>query len=149
MTVNPADLLQGVVAAEFEHAFGNSVSLAATPEFLLGRGVRATPEVSALGAGLEVAARFFIEGEAPGGGWIGPTAGILYVTLKTATQSASAVGFTAGGMLGYTFIFRPGFVLSLGAGGQYLYAVGRVDDGPSLRLSEARLAVRVGLGWSF
>jgi hypothetical protein len=138
ITINPLSMLFGILSMEYEHAFGDRVSLAIGPDLLL-----INTNVNAYG--LSAALRLFITGQAPEGLWIGPNMAIAYAT----SGGATGVGYDIGAQFGYTWIWG-GFALSVGGGVRYQDV--EVTDGSGYVVAgDKRVlpSLRLALGYAF
>lgn len=154
LTWAPLDLLVGTIRFEYEHALAQFLSVHVTAGALLFEGLGVTiPEGAsyyALAGGL--GARFFMLGHAPEGFWIGPRAQLAYANVKIDDASGSGVGYSAGGELGYTFLFGDAFVLSAGGGVAYYDIDAEATDGTTtVTAGTTGLAptLRMNLGFAF
>lgn len=151
LSINPALLLLGGIGAEVEGAVGANVSLFASPSVLLFPSPLLLPDatdVSVSGFGLEGGLRVFPGGSAPKGFWIGPYAGLASASATSGRSSGHASALTVGGMLGYSWIFKSNFYLSLGAGGGFQSLTSAsAFTGFSSKTSPA-LALRFAIGFA-
>ena len=130
VTLNPLPLVAGIVSVEYERAVHDRVSLFLQPSVIAFKGAYPKlPEDSSLwGLGANAGARLFVTGRAPEGFWIGPQAGVAYVNATLHDVNGSAVGYSAGGLVGYTWLFGDVVDLSVGGGAGYVNTKVRVED---------------------
>jgi len=113
---NAADLLNGTVTLEFEHAFTRYFGLEFGMSVLAFRGVFDPPvQARVIAVAPEVGVRFHLIRPAPGGLWFGLSVNGAYIAPAN-DPPPRAFGFGFGAAVGYNFIFGP-FVLQLGVGG--------------------------------
>jgi hypothetical protein len=115
LQVDPLTTYLGYVHVQVERALGDHVSVYAGPHFRLFSPPTAAPE-DYLGLGVELGARVFPWGEAPRGPW----AQVRGVGARLWSGEDTAWGGYVSGLVGYTWILGDVFVLSGGAGVQYL-----------------------------
>ncbi len=147
VTVNPVDLVNGSVNFEIESALASRLSLYGGVNFLVWEGVFNDREGDGYFAvGPELGLRLFLLGEAPVGLWVGPFAGIAYVSVEDSGRSAEAVGGYVGGMAGVTVVMLDAIALSGGLGVGYHDLTARIGDdeyGTVGAIPRFRLAVGV------
>jgi len=135
ITINPLAMIFTVFNIEFEKRVAPAVSVFFGPELVL------SGNVTAFGA--TAGARFFMIGEAIEGFWIAPEVGLYYAS----SGSASAVGYSAGGLLGYTFVWGH-FVLSIGGGARYI-DITAGSGGSTVSAAGVAPALRLSIGAAF
>lgn len=113
ITTNPLGMALGIFNIEYERAVSDRVSVYGGPSYF-GLGIG---DESIDAFGLDLGARFFVSGQAPEGFFLSPGLGLAYVTASATDESL--FGWTASGLLGYTWLFGRAFDLSLGFGGSY------------------------------
>ncbi|MFW6067145.1 MAG: hypothetical protein ACOC97_02325 [Myxococcota bacterium] len=106
------------------------------------------PREDVLSFGGDGGIRVFILGDAPEGLWVAPMAGVGLVRADSAFGTQSGVGWWAGGLVGYTWVFSSGFTLSIGGGAQYTDLQIHAPDGP-VGARGAHPTFRAALGWAF
>ncbi len=137
ITVNPLSLIFGGLSLEYEHAFGDRVSLAVGPDLLLfDSAVRAY--------GVSAALRLFVTGTAPEGLWIGPNTSVV----AASAEGLTGFGYEIGAQLGFTWIWGA-FALSVGGGVRYQDIT--VRDGGSVVAGSSGVlpSLRLALGFGF
>jgi hypothetical protein len=102
----------------------------------------------AFAVGVEGGLRLFLWGTAPQGLWLGPQVGVGMSRIRVDGATHAGAGWWTAGVAGYTWRFGSGFVLSLGAGVEYLDMRIQTTDGVVGPSGVAPL-LRAGLGWSF
>ncbi len=122
LTWAPLDLVVGTIRFEYEHALAPFLALHVTAGALLfdGVGVDIPDDYSFYAITGGLGARFFMTGHAPEGFWVGPRAQLAYARVENDGASGSGIGYSAGGEIGYTFLFGDAFVLSAGGGVAYI-----------------------------
>jgi hypothetical protein len=129
VTVNPVDLVNGVVNFEIEGALAERVSMYGGVTFLVWEGVFNERDGDGyFAAGPELGLRLFLLGDAPIGLWVGPYAGLAYVTVEDGGASADALGIYAGGMAGVTVALLDAIAISGGIGAGYHDLSARLGD---------------------
>lgn len=129
VTVNPIDLVNGSVNFEIESAIASRVSLYGGVTFLVWEGVFNERDGDGYFAiGPELGARLFLLGDAPVGLWVGPFAGLAYVSVEDSGRTAEALGAYAGGMAGVTVVMLDAIALSGGIGVGYHDLTATIDD---------------------
>ncbi|NOY91343.1 MAG: hypothetical protein GXP55_09040 [Deltaproteobacteria bacterium] len=137
ITINPLSLIFGVLSLEYEHAFGDRVSLAVGPDLLLfNSDVRAY--------GVSAALRLFVTGAAPAGFWMGPNTSVV----AASAEGATGFGYEIGAQLGYTWIWGV-FALSIGGGVRYQDITVRDGGGVVAGASGVLPSLRFSLGFGF
>ena len=124
VSVDPLTTALGFAHVQVEHSFGPRVSIYAGPNLRLYDGVLATVNGPYLGLGSEVGLRGFVTGTAPEGAWVMVRGVLARVSTESPRHAARLGGYTSG-LVGYTGILGPGFVLSGGLGVSWFdYGVG-------------------------
>jgi hypothetical protein len=145
LTFNPLAILFGVFNAEYEQALGPNMSMFVGPSLIY----LSALDTSVLGLGLTGGLRYFVgSGRAPKGFWVGPQVGLSYVSLTANDTTVAGAAIGVGGLLGYTWLFNSGFVVSLGGGVQFTYATATADD-TTVDLTGVGPALRASIGWGF
>lgn len=118
LQVDPLTTYLGYVHLQVERALTPKFSLYAGPHLRLFRAPLSEPEAGDdyRGVGLEVGARFFPWARAPQGAW----AQVRGVGARVAGDAGVEPGGYVSALVGYTAIFGDVFVLSGGAGVQYI-----------------------------
>lgn len=103
-----------------------------------------------LSVGATFGARIYPWSEAPAGAWVGAFGGLAWVEAEDGTERSSGLGWSAGAMVGWTWILGSVFELSLGAGAAW-YAYEVDDAGGRDALGEDGLlpALRLAVGVAF
>lgn len=114
--VDPLTTYLGYVHLQIEHAFTPHFSLYAGPHLRLFNAPGVEPE-DYKGYGVELGARWYPFGTAPEGFWTL----VRGVGARISTDTNATFGGYVSGLAGYTAIFADTFVLSGGAGIQYLH----------------------------
>lgn len=120
LTVDPLTFSLGYAHVQLERQAGDYASVYLGPHARVFDGILTKGREPFLGFGAEVGVRAFPWGKAPRGAWIM----VRQVVARLATTDGSAdpkVGGYTSILLGYTAIFGRHFVLSGGAGFNYLY----------------------------
>lgn len=120
ISLNPIELPNGLLGFEYERAVFDNLSVHAGLNFLVDEALNPNDAISAYAIGPEAGLRFFLAGTAPQGLWLGPFAGISYVSGKKDLERRGDIGFSAGAMAGATMIFFDDMIVSAGAGLGYL-----------------------------
>ena len=129
ITLEPlAVVFARTITLEYERAFGAWMSVFIQPSLILGSshavvgsGDTATSvdgDYFAVAGTLGV--RIFPWRGAPGGPFVSPFAGVAYTHATAGSDSASGIGWSVGGMIGYTFVLGSVFDLSIGGGAAYV-----------------------------
>ena len=122
LQVDPLTTYLGYVHVQVERALTDHVSVYAGPHMRLFSSPTAEPE-DYIGVGAELGVRVFPWGVAPRGPW----AQVRGVGARLWSDDDTAWGGYVSGLVGYTWILGDVFVLSGGAGVQYLnYQVGEL-----------------------
>jgi hypothetical protein len=125
VTVDPLTVAVGYVHVQVERTLGDSFSVYAGPHLRLFNGVLSEPDDDFLGWGGEVGVRYFFGETAPSGFWAMVRGVGAYVTAEADGSASSALGGYASALGGYTWIPARHWVLSAGAGVQYVdYDIG-------------------------
>lgn len=137
------------IALEYERGFGTlGVHLGAA--FTLGdfEGDGESGDYLAVGATLGV--RFYPWSDAPGGAFVGPFGSLAWVEAEDGGSRSEGLGWSAGAMVGWTWILGSVFVLSIGAGAAwYAYDVDGADGGAKVGRSGLWPALRLAVGMAF
>ncbi|MBA2660763.1 MAG: DUF3575 domain-containing protein [Bradymonadaceae bacterium] len=119
--VDPLTTALGFVHVQLEYAWSDSISTYVGPHLRLYSGILPGERDEFLGLGAEFGLRYFLLGKAPEGLWLSARA----VGAHLSVADETALGGYASGLVGHTWIFASRWVLSGGAGVQYLhYAIG-------------------------
>ncbi len=122
VTINPLGILFGSLDIEIESALRPNSAWFWGPSFAYASSSDGGTSNKLYGAGATVGVRGFSGKRAPAGFWGGPQASLMWITGDVGSEaSASAVAWSLGALVGYTWIFDNGFVLSLGGGMQYIH----------------------------
>jgi hypothetical protein len=137
------------LAVHFERSFASWLTLYAGPRaFLFGFGDSFRDD-DVFTVGLDLGLRFFVVGRAPEGFWFSPNGGLGFASVDSSLGDAEqTLGWWAGGLAGYTWIFGRSFVLSVGGGANYVDMTARFG-GVRFGFRGALLAARAAVGWSF
>jgi len=145
LTVEPLGVVFAkTIALEYERRITHGFSLALSPAIALGDVTKTETNGSYLAFGVTLAARVYPWSAAPEGAFVSPFGGVAYVEADDgAGTSVDGIGWSAGGMVGYTFILGRFFVFSMGAGAAWIdqeLHVGAETSGkrgvyPALRLA--------------
>jgi hypothetical protein len=120
VTVDPLTFALGYAHVQVERSLGNHVSVYGGPHMRVFNGLLTDEPEPYLGFGVEVGVRAFPFGKAPEGPWV--MGRQVAARLHTTDDSAAAkAGGYSSVLLGYTGIVGKHFVLSGGAGFNYLY----------------------------
>lgn len=120
ITVDPLTFALGYAHVQVERTAGRYVSIYAGPHLRLFDGILTDGHEPYLGFGGEVGVRAFPWGKAPSGPWV--MGRQVVARLHTTDDSAPAkAGGYSSVLLGYTGVIAGHFVLSGGAGLNYLY----------------------------
>lgn len=120
VTVDPLTFSLGYAHLQVERAFGDHVSVNVGPHMRLFDGILTEGHEPYLGFGGELGVRAFPWGKAPTGPWV--MGRQVIARLNTTDDSAAPKpGGYSSVLLGYTGIIGGHFVLSGGAGFNYLY----------------------------
>ena len=148
ITVNPFQLLFGVLNAEYEHAFTSNMSFYIGPTIWAWNGLYSRSGENVRGFGGNVGVRFFLIGRAPEGLWLAPDFGLYAVHAFNSSASTTGLGYSISGLVGYTFLFGA-FDLSLGIGLEYLSDLLNSDSGVAFGGRELRVTGRTSIGFAF
>lgn len=129
LQVDPLTTLIGFVHVQVERRLGDSFSIYAGPSLRLFSPPFGDDE-NFVGYGGEVGFRWYFLGGAPEGFWVLARTVAAYLSSDLPGGEESGFGGYSSGLVGYTAIFGNWFVLSGGAGFQYLYYTIN-DEGPS------------------
>lgn len=141
--VDPLTFALGYAHLQVERVTSERWSLYAGPHLRLFDDLLGDTHEPYLGFGLEVGVRRYITGAAPEGAWVLARGVGAAVTTSTPTRQTVPGGY--GSLLvGYTGILGPGFVLSGGAGVQYIHY--SVAD---LGVEGLFPALHTALGWAW
>lgn len=126
--VDPLTTVLGFVHVQVERKFADHFSIYAGPHLRLFSPPFTEPE-KFVGYGVELGARWYFLGTAPRGFWALGRGVMAQLRTEVNGVPETAGGGYASVLGGYTFIFGDRFVVSLGAGVQYLqYTI--ADMGP-------------------
>ena len=151
--INPLALIFGELSWEYEHAFAPSASYLLGVQGILFPGVGAASGWSVEGGGVSLGIPFFPGGEALHGFWIGPEVNLSYATLTQGDVTASGIGVSATGILGYTWLPHPHIPICLGIGAGYGTGGASATDsnGNKVSATQSGLALNgrfaVGYAW--
>ncbi len=125
LQVDPLTTALGFVHLQVERALHPHLSIYAGPSLRLFNGLISEPTDNYRGLGGEMGLRVFFRPTAPRGFWV-QTRGVLahltsYRRLEPDGSHPTSIGGYVSVLGGYTWIFKNGFVVSLGAGVQYLH----------------------------
>ena len=133
LTIEPlAVVFARTIALEYERGIGGWVSVFVQPSFVYGSSRVVTSEGNAttttdgeyFAVGGTLGVRIFPWRAAPTGPFVSPFAGLAYTHASAGGESASGLGWSVGGLIGYTFVLGSVFELSLGGGAAYAaYAI--------------------------
>ena len=141
LQVDPLTTALGFVHLQVERRFTDHFSIYAGPHLRLFSPPFTEPE-KFTGYGAEVGFRYYFLGGAPKGWWLLARGVIAQLHAKIDGVDETSGGGYISALGGYTFIISDWFVLSLGAGVQYLdYTI--ADMGPSGVLPAAHTAVGI------
>lgn len=131
LQVDPLTTLVGFVHVQLERCFGDSFSIYAGPSLRLFSSPFVDDE-NFVGYGGEVGLRWYFLGTAPEGFWVLARTVLAHLRSDLPAGEDSTFGGYSSGLVGYTAIFDNWFVLSGGAGLQYLYYTinGQGPSGP-------------------
>jgi hypothetical protein len=170
ITTGPFSLIAGIIGIgnvnlEYERALSPSMSLFIAPDIqfaaISGVGSGTTTLFGiGTGAGVRLYPLSEVVGSAPRGFWVGPCLHLAYSSLTaqlagaaTSWAAMSAVTFSVGGQLGYTFLIANGFVLSFGGGvgaGVSSVSSGATSSAVPIAFGfDTRYLVRMNLGYAF
>lgn len=139
------------IAVEYERRLTDGVSLALAPALAYGdvRGSGESPVTgSYLALGATLAVRFYPWSVAPEGAFIGPYGGVSWGSADAGDASASGLGWSVGGLAGYTWILGRFFVISGGLGASWNDLA--VDaSGTTTASRGVALATRLAIGGVF
>lgn len=125
LQVDPLTTALGFVHLQVERALHPHVSVYAGPSLRLFNGLISEPNDNYVGLGGEMGLRVFFRPTAPRGFWIQTRGVLAHLTSYRRTEPDGSHPTDIGGYVsllgGYTWIFDRGFVISLGAGVQYLH----------------------------
>ncbi|MFO0748044.1 MAG: hypothetical protein U1F43_20645 [Myxococcota bacterium] len=110
------------IALEYERRLTTGFSLALAPALALGeiKGSGTDPATGGYKAfGVSLAARFYPWSTAPEGAFIGPYGGVAWVSADAGDVTVTGLGWSLGGLAGYTWILGKFFVFSIGAGASW------------------------------
>jgi hypothetical protein len=130
VSVDPLTFAVGFAHVQVERTLGDSFSVYAGPHLRLFNGVLSQPDDDYLGMGAEVGVRYFLGGPffggpAPAGAWVMTRAVGAHITAEVDGVALTEVGGYASALGGYTWILARRWVLSAGAGIQYIdYEIG-------------------------
>lgn len=134
LTIEPlAVVFARTIALEYERGIGGWVSVFVQPSFVYGSShvVRTTGDAADpttatsttdgeyFAVGGTVGVRIFPWHAAPTGPFVSPFAGLAYTHANAGGESASGLGWSVGGLVGYSFVLGSVFELSLGGGAAY------------------------------
>ncbi len=115
---DPGALVNGVASFEYERAMTDWFGLTGGVAITSFHGAFDPPGSATFVAfGPELGMRFHFIQSAPGGLWVGPYIGAVYVASRDARPPVRAFGYDLGAAAGYNFIFLRRLVVSVGAGG--------------------------------
>lgn len=120
VTVDPLTFALGYAHVQVERAFGDRVSVYAGPHMRVFDGLLTEGHEPFLGFGGELGVRAFPWGHAPTGAWLMGRQ-VLAGLHTTDGSAAPKPGGYSSALLGYTGILGTHFVLSGGAGFNFLY----------------------------
>lgn len=121
LTLEPlAVVFAKTIALEYERRITHGFSLALSPAVALGDVTKGETEGDYFAFSVTLAARIYPWSPAPSGAFVSPFGGIGYVEASHAGQHSSGVGWSAGGIVGYTFILGRFFVFSIGGGAAWI-----------------------------
>jgi hypothetical protein len=155
ITANPLAMLGGSLSAEYERATASGLSLFVGPSFAYASASSGAASVSMFGLGATAGARIFFANAAPKGLWVGPQGTLIYLSGDFGgSGSVSAIGYSLAGLIGYTWVWDNGFVLSLGGGIQYVALQlqdSTTTSGPAETVGVKGVlpALRLSLGYAF
>lgn len=148
LTVNSLGLLIGSVYIEYERALSERLSWYAGPSYFGLDPGSADGDWTLRLFRLSSGVRLFLLGRAPEGLFLGPEVSVGYIELDTKSTIASATTWSAGGMLGYTWLIGDLVDLSLGLGLEHLSA-STSYDGETYGSSGLLPMLRLSIGAAF
>lgn len=116
LQIDPLTTYLGFVHLQVERALSDAFSIYAGPHLRLFTPPTSDPQ-DYTGLGVEIGGRWFFLGGAPSGPW---AMSRVVIARATDGERAEAAGYVSG-LIGYTAIFGDVFVLSGGAGVQYIH----------------------------
>lgn len=119
LQVDPLTTALGYVHMQFEHAPVPHFSYYVGPHMRLFDSLLGDEREDFTGIGVEVGLRYFIKPNAPEGLWLS-TRGVIARQSTPIQDAAEPAGYISA-LAGYTLISKGGFVLSGGAGVQYIH----------------------------
>jgi hypothetical protein len=133
LTIEPlAVVFARTIALEYERGIGGWVSVFVQPSFVYGSSrvvsgddnATTTTDGEYFAVGGTLGVRIFPWRAAPTGPFVSPFGGLAYTHARAGGDSASGLGWSVGGLIGYTFVLGSVFELSLGGGAAYAaYAI--------------------------
>lgn len=148
ITLNPIELVNGLLSFEAETAPFDMLSLHAGMQFLVEEALHPDDNSSAFAIGPEIGARLFVFGDAPEGFWVGPFAGLAFVSGKNNFERSGDLGFNTGAMAGMTMLFFDQMIVSAGAGvGYHNFSTMVGEEEVGLRGWSPRLRLSVGMAF--
>lgn len=118
--VDPVTTALSFVHIQLERRLADGWTLYAGPHLRLFDGVSTPEDESYRGYGAELGVRYYPFGDAIDGMWVGLRGVGAMVTPADSASAARSFGGYASGLVGYTWILQDRFVLSGGAGIQYI-----------------------------
>ena len=106
------DDLQRFINVEYERVISSNMSLYTVPYLGLGLGLTAM--------GAQAGGKYYLQGTAPEGLWIGALGEILYMSVP----GASAIVFTVGANVGYKYFITDMFTVEARGGLEYAFGLG-------------------------
>jgi len=132
------------IAVEYEHGFEH-IGVHLGTALTLGGFDSSESSGNYLAVGVTLGVRFYPWSDAPEGPFAGPFGSVAWVDADDGTSQSQGLGWSVGGLVGWTWVLGSVFALSLGAGAAwYAYDVdgaGGTTVGRSGLLPALRLAV--------
>lgn len=136
------------IAVEYERGFGH-VGVHVGTAMTLGGFDSGGGKGNYLAIGVTLGMRFYPWSQAPEGPFAGPFGSVAWVDADDGTSQSAGVGWSVGGLVGWTWVLGSVFALSLGAGAAwYAYDVDGAD-GATVGRSGFLPALRLAVGAAF
>jgi len=156
---NPLSLINGSIGVEYERVLARWFSLAVSVSFYgsMTDVFHSSDDLTMLGAMFTVQPRFYLlRRGAPRGLYLSPVASVAYLTASQTDlfgyyddTSLSGVGFTAGGLVGWSWIIGRHFNVKFSAGVQYRRLTLSDDFGTTTGVSGVAPLGELTFGWAF
>ena len=121
ITVDPLTAALGYPHLQFERRISDDFTAYAGPHMRLYDSVFEDETEPYRGYGAEFGVRWFVFGGAPAGFWLSARTVAAHLTTHAPAEPSSDFGGYTSALAGYTYFLKDWFVLSGGAGVQYLY----------------------------